>query len=222
MTQLAAASGAANAIKFGIADQRGDGRPDYPYQARLFYADSVSPAQVAAGGGQITISGVGFRPGNAVTINGVALAVASWTPTEIVATAPAQSANLAALDVEVRDLSTGATSTMIGSFGYNSTPPDAMRIVSVQTATAYTGVATAVPFAVRVLAPDGVTPVVGAAVRFTGSGAAVRFAGCGGAFCTVATDANGTASTGVGFRLRLERRRWSRRLGLCRSVRVFR
>ena len=39
-----------------IADARGDGRPDYAYSARLFYADRVSPDAIPASGLRIFIS----------------------------------------------------------------------------------------------------------------------------------------------------------------------
>ena len=34
-------------FKLGIADFRGDGRPDFRYRARVFYGDSVTPTRVA-------------------------------------------------------------------------------------------------------------------------------------------------------------------------------
>jgi hypothetical protein len=67
MTTLTTTFTQPNQLRIGIADQRGDGRPDFNYQARVLYADSLSPATVSAAGGTITISGMGFRTGNAVT-----------------------------------------------------------------------------------------------------------------------------------------------------------
>ena len=61
-------------------------------RARVLYADSISPASVGMAGGTVTITGMGFRAGNAVTVNGVAATVTSWTATTIVAVAPASSA----------------------------------------------------------------------------------------------------------------------------------
>ena len=75
MTTLTASFAQAEQVRIAIADERGDGRPDYNYQARVLYADSVSPAAVNAAGGVVTITGMGFRTGNAVLVNGVAATV---------------------------------------------------------------------------------------------------------------------------------------------------
>ncbi len=75
MTTLTTSFTQPDQLRMAIADQRGDGRPDYNYQARVLYADSLSPATVSAAGGTITITGMGFRPGNAVFVNGVAATV---------------------------------------------------------------------------------------------------------------------------------------------------
>ena len=88
MTALTTSFTQPKQLRIAIADQRGDGRPDFNYQARVLYADSVGPAAVSAAGGMITITGMGFRPGNAVFVNGVAASVTSWTANTIVATVP--------------------------------------------------------------------------------------------------------------------------------------
>ena len=54
-----------------------------------------------------------------------------------------------------------------------------------------------VPFAVKVLSADGITPVVGEAVTFSATSGTVQFAACGAATCIINTDANGIASTSV-------------------------
>jgi len=51
----------------GVADLRGDGRPDYHYHAHVLYADSVSPARISARGGAVTVRGRGFAPGLTAT-----------------------------------------------------------------------------------------------------------------------------------------------------------
>jgi hypothetical protein len=50
----------------GIADLRGDGRPDYHYHAHVLYGDSVSPARLSVNGGATTLRGTGFK-GLAIT-----------------------------------------------------------------------------------------------------------------------------------------------------------
>ena len=203
MTTLPVQSGQLNSLWFGIADQRGDGRPDFNYQARVFYADSIVPQQIETAGGTITISGSGFRAGNAVYINGLPAKGISWTPTTIVATVPtmvlAQAANGMAVDVLVRDLSTGASSTMTGAITYTTatTLPNTMRVVTMPAAPTYVGDAASTPFAVQVLAADGVTPVAGDSVVFTATTGVVQFVLCSERTCTARTDVNGFASTGV-------------------------
>ncbi len=202
-TTIQAQTGQLTHIRLGIADQRGDGRPDFTYQARLFYADSVSPAQIATAGGTITISGLGFRAGNAVSINGVAVRVVSWSANKIVVTAPAMSAVSAtanvAVDVTVSDVSTGAASTMSAALTYSGTPiaQMTMKVVTAPSSPSYVGDSTSLPFAVQLLAADGVTPVAGAAVVFSAPAGSVQWTACGSAMCSVRTDANGMASTGV-------------------------
>ena len=59
-TRLQAEVSANGDYKIGIADYRGDGRPDYRYEARLLYADDVAPpVRSVKGGTVITISGMG-------------------------------------------------------------------------------------------------------------------------------------------------------------------
>jgi hypothetical protein len=203
MTSIGAATDQLTSLTVGIADQRGDGRPDFNYQARFFYADSVIPAELPTAGGSIAITGSGFRPGNAVTINGVAATVVSWTANNIVVTAPSMSAanaaNGTAVDIVVSDRTTGASSTMSAALTYTaaSALPNTMRLVSAPSGTQYTGVAATTPFAVQLLAPDGVTPVANQQVVFTAQAGSVTFSACPAASCTMLTDSNGMASVGV-------------------------
>jgi hypothetical protein len=197
-----AAGDAGGVMLVGIADQRGDGRPDFAYQARVFYADSLAPAMVATGGGTATISGMGFRAGNQVLVNGVNAAVTSWTATTIVLTSPTLAAAGAtagtAVDVEVIDLGTGATSRMSGVLTYDAGAlPNQMLLVSAPSGTAAVGAAAATAFAVQVVGPDGVTPVAGETVVFSATSGAAQFGACGAATCNAVTGANGIASTTV-------------------------
>ncbi len=197
-----AAGDAGGVVRVGIADERGEGRPDFAYQARVFYADSVAPATVATGGGTVTISGMGFRLGNEVQVNGVVAAVTSWTATSIVLTAPMQAAAGAtsgmAVDVKVVDLGTGATSTMSGALMYDAGAlPNEMLLVSAPSGTVGVGAAAGTALAVLVVGPDGKTPVVGDTVVFSASSGSVQFGACSAKTCSVVTDANGMASSSV-------------------------
>jgi hypothetical protein len=203
MTQLQIpAAASASTYRIAIADQFSAGRPDFTYTARILCISGVSPATVATAGGQITITGTGFQTGNEVLVNGVAATVLSWTSTQIVATAPSMAAagatSGAGVDVEVLDPSTGGTSDMQTALTYTQKTIDQVSLVSAP-ASLETGYVAATPFAVRVYASDGVTPVASASVSFvvvgSGGGAAVA-TGCGsGPGCVVTTDATGLAST---------------------------
>ena len=164
MTTLSVQTGSGTGpkqLRFVIADQRGDGRPDYGYQARLFYADSIVPASTSALGGIVTIAGMGFRPGNTVTVNGVPATVTGWTANTITAVFPASHASTAVTaDVTVRDLLSGATTTMLGAFSY-AAPQPSLLLVSAPTGQVLTGSPANTSFTVQALQGDGVTPIAG-------------------------------------------------------------
>jgi hypothetical protein len=201
MTSLTVGSVQADQYRIAIADQRGDGRPDFGYQARVLYADSISPASVSSQGGSVTITGMGFRPGNTVTVNDVAATVTSWTDTSIVATVPSSQAmgftTAVMTDVSVADPLTNGTTVMVGALSY-AAPLPSLNLVSAPSGTVFVGDTAAVAFAVKALAADGRTPIANQLVSFTVSGAgAVQFGACGGTVCSVMTDASGVASTTV-------------------------
>jgi IPT/TIG domain. len=201
MTSLTVGNTLPNQLRIAIADQRGDGRPDFGYQARVLYADSISPANVSAEGGSVTITGMGFRTGNMVTINGVAAAVTSWTATSIVATVPSSQAlgfsTAMVADVAVTDPSTRGTTVMTGALSY-AAPLPSLDLVTAPSGTVFAGDTAAVAFAVKAVAADDRTPMASQLVSFTASGAgAIQFGACGGAVCNVMTDASGVASTTV-------------------------
>jgi IPT/TIG domain len=201
MTSVPVSSTGQNQYRIAIADERGDGRPDYGYQGRVLYADSISPASVGYAGGTVTITGTGFRPGNVVTVNGVAANVTSWTANSIVAVVPAStllgSTGALVADVAVTDLQTGGSTVMSGALTYSSAPPNVMTLVSAPSGTVYVGDVGTVPFAVKVTSWDGSTPIAGASVVFSTSSGTVQFGACGAASCTVMTNAAGVASTTI-------------------------
>jgi hypothetical protein len=170
-TAVGVATTLAGGLRFVIADARGDGRPDFAYQARVLYADSVTPAATSVNGGPIAITGTGFRQGNAVTVNGVAATVESWTASAIVAVAPAESAfavkPTGPVDVAVVDLTSGGSTVMTGALTYSAgvvVDPSAWRLVVVSGAgQAVTAGGTFAPVVVRVTDSGG-DPVAGAAV----------------------------------------------------------
>ena len=198
MTTLTTSFTQPDQLRIVIADQRGDGRPDFNYQARVLYADSVTPSAMSPAGGTITITGMGFRTGNAVYVNGIAATVLSWSANTIVASVPSLhalgSTTAVAADVTVQDLSTGGTTVMSGALSY-AAPVPTLNLLSAPSGTVLLGQQAAVPFAVQVLGGDGVTPVVGAAVTFSAIAGTVQFAACGAPVCILLTNARGIAST---------------------------
>ena len=201
VTQLRMSATSSDApVRFLVGDEYGMGRPDFTYTTRMLYADTIQPLSVGSGGGTITITGTGFKRGNAVQINGIPATVQSWTDTTIVATAPsAQATGMlpgTAADVSVIDGQTGGETTIFAALTYTSAP-DSLQIVTAP-AVLNTGGTADVPFAVQVLASDGVTPVAGASVQFALTSGSALLGACGSAgTCNVVTDPNGRAQTSL-------------------------
>ena len=201
MTNLTVASATGNrTLRMSVADQRGDGRPDFAYAARVLYADAISPATVGAAGASVTITGTGFEPGNLVLVNGGRATVTSVTPNAIVARVPASFGAGAyggfAADVTVKDPTTGGTSVMTGALYYQP-GSNTLQLVSVPSGTVTLNVAAATAFAVKLVAPDGVSPIAGRVVTFSATGGGVVWGACAAATCTVTTNAQGVAQTTV-------------------------
>jgi len=202
VTQLQVPAGVnAGTYTFVVADQFGGGRPDFAYQARVLYADTVSPSVLGSGGGEITIRGEGFRQGNSVLVNGVPATVVSWSANEIVARAPSLTDAGASLgsdvDLTVMDTSTGGATTISSGLSYTNTEPDIIKLVSAPVSLE-TGVAATAPFSVQVFTPDGSTPLAGATVQLSVDEGSAFFGGCGGqSTCTLLTDSTGRVQTTV-------------------------
>lgn len=122
LTSLSFQPPQAGALRIVLTDERGDGRPDFNFRARVLYADSISPTLVSPSGGPVTIQGMGFRPGMQVTIGGVAATVLSSTATTILAIAPPFAAlgTGATLteDVAVSDPMSGGYTAMYAALAY--------------------------------------------------------------------------------------------------------
>ncbi len=201
MTQIAVdAAQADGSYRMAITDQFGAGRPDFSYVARVLYATAVTPAVVGTGGGQLTVTGMGFRQGNQVLINGVPAHVVSWTPTQIVAEAPTFSASGASLgmpvSLAVTDPETAGSATIPDAIRY-AAQPNLLQLISAPSRIE-TGVTAPVPFAVRVMASDGLSAVADTTVTLAVSQGAAQLGLCGGtSSCTVLTDAEGLVKTTV-------------------------
>lgn len=181
-------------FRLGIADLRGDGRPDFGYNARVLYGDSVIPARASvAGSSPITITGLGLQNNTVVQTAGVSVPVLASSATQLLVTTPSLPDGV--YDFLLSDVNSGGSSTMTKVLTVGAGPADLLlRISGSNTATPVGGQA-AVPFTVRVVQSDGVTPVAGGTIQFAAS-PAVSFSACAGSTsCTVLTDQSGYAST---------------------------
>ena len=181
-------------FRLGIADYRGDGRPDYRYNARVFYGDNVVPTRASvAGGTPLTIQGLGLQANTTVQAANVTAAVLAASATQLLVDAPAAADGV--YDLQLNDAASGGSSVMSGVLTVGAGPSDLLRMISGTNPATPVGGQAGTPFAVMVTAADGITPVAGASVQFSSS-PAVAFSACGGAAaCTVLSDLSGMAYT---------------------------
>jgi hypothetical protein len=180
-------------VRLGIADERGDGRPDYAYQGWVLYADTVSPQRLPAAGGAIVIRGMGFRSSDTVLVGGQAATVTSITPNEITAIAPASSAT-GSVDVEVDDLPIYYAAAVIsGGVSYDSGSGDTLTLVAAPMNAVPIGVPKA--FSVIALKSD-LSPASAVSVTYAVTQGTANL-GCGHASCTVTATGDGRATLSV-------------------------
>jgi hypothetical protein len=194
-TWLSVTPAADEIVRLGIADLRGDGRPDYIYNGWVLYADSVLPHRLPLGGGPIVIRGMGFRPTDTVRIAGKKAIVTSISPNEITAIAPAApQGTTGSVEVEVDDLSMFNAATIISAgVSYDSANGDSLTLNSAPAGTIPIGVP--IPFTVTALASN-LEPASGVTVTFTvASGDAIL--GCGSATCSIPSTEGGIAAVNV-------------------------
>jgi IPT/TIG domain-containing protein len=178
----------------GISDLRGDGRPDYAYHAHVLYADSVFPSRLSVNGGTVTLRGIGFAPGLAVTA-GTAAAPLAISAGQMMVEVPAQ--NDGVQNLTITDAVSGASSTITNAITLGAAPTDNIVLLQGLNSSTPVGTQAARPVSVRVLASDSVTVVNGATVAWSATNG-VTLTACGGASsCSALTDESGTASTWV-------------------------
>ncbi|HEY4903505.1 MAG TPA: IPT/TIG domain-containing protein, partial [Candidatus Sulfotelmatobacter sp.] len=179
----------------GIADMRGDGRPDYRYHAHVLYGDSVVPSRISASGGAITVQGMGFAPGQIVAIGSANVSPLEISSGQIILEVPAQPDGTQT--ITITDPVTGSSSVMTGVFTLGASATDNIVLVRGLNPPTPVGTQTVNPVTVQVVAADGVTPVAGATIAWSSTNSAALSA-CGGAFsCSTASDEVGSASTFV-------------------------
>jgi hypothetical protein len=194
-TWLQVASNGDDVVRLGVADMRGDGRPDYAYNGWVLYADTVEPPRLPPSGGPIVIRGTGFHELDTVLVGGRPAQVTSISPNEITAIAPAAATGVTgSVDVEVDDLPAYyAIAIISGGVSYDSGTGDALTLVTAPSNTIPVGVP--LPFTVTALGPTlrhaGRVTVTYA----VSSGNATL--GCGKNSCPVTATGDGSATMTV-------------------------
>lgn len=177
----------------GIADLRGDGRPDYRFHAHVLYADTIFPSRVGVTGGAVTILGTGFAQGFTSTVGAVAATQLSINASQIILSAPAFSDGTQ--NLTITDPVSGASTTMTGALTYGAAATDNIVLLYGLNPPTPVGAQAAHPVSVRVFAADGVTPVSGATIGWSATNS-VQLSACAGASsCSVTTDQNGDAAS---------------------------
>ena len=194
LTSLPVLTIADSEVRIGLADFRGDGRPDYAYRGRILYADSVAPARLPTNGGPIVIRGMGFRPGMTVAVNNIAAQVVSVTPNTIVGVAPASGGVTGDVLVQVQDPATLGVAVMAGALSYDAQGSDAISIVTAPMGTVPVGVPQ--PFTVRAIDTSSQNPAAGVTVTFAVTEGMAAL-GCGQSSCSAVTAGDGTTSLSV-------------------------
>jgi hypothetical protein len=194
-TWLRITASADDIVRVGVADRRGDGRPDYTYKGWVVYADSVQPARLPASGGPFVIHGMGFRANDTVLVGGQAATVTSISPNEITAIAPAAAPGLSgSVDVEVDDLPVFYAQAIIANgLSYDSGSGDALTLVTAPANTVPTN--TPLAFTVTALGSD-LAPAGGVTVTYAVTSGSATLA-CGMTVCRTAASGDGMATMNV-------------------------
>jgi hypothetical protein len=194
-TWLRVATNGDDMVRIGIADLRGDGRPDYAYNGWVLYADTVSPTRLPASGGSITIQGMGFRLADTVTVGGQAATLTSISPNQITAVVPPAPAGVTgSVDLEVDDEpALYAAAVIPGGVSYDSGNGDALNLNAAPANTVPIG--EPLPFSVTALGSN-LTPAGGVTVIYTVTSGAATLA-CGLPVCSVVATGDGRATMNV-------------------------
>lgn len=196
MSRLDAQVLASNSFIIGIADLRGDGRPDYHYHAHVLYGDSVIPPRLAVNGGVIALNGTGFAPGLVVMVGATSVPLIATNASQMLVAAPAQS-NDGPQTITITDPVSGAFSVMTDALTFGAAATDSIVLLQGGNPPTPVGAQGANPVIVRVFASDAITTVSGATVGWTATNG-VSFSACSsGPGCSSFTDESGIASTRV-------------------------
>ena len=193
MTRLDAQIMTSNSFVIGISDVRGDGRPDYRYEAHVLYADSVFPARVGVSGGPVTVLGTGFTTGLTGTVGGSAAPKLAASASQMILAVPAHPDGTQT--IALADAVSGASTSMTSVLTYGAAASDNIILVYGRNPVTPVGTQAANAVSVRVVASDGVTPVNGATIGWSADNG-LQFSACGGASaCSIVSNQNGDAAT---------------------------
>lgn len=193
MTRLDAEILNSNTFLIGIADLRGDGRPDYHYHAHVLYGDSANPPRVSVNGGAIVLQGTGFDPALTVNVGTTNVPLLAVNAGQMLLALPALGDGLQTITLS--DPASGSFSTMTNALTVGAAATDQLILVQGSNPQTAVGTQATNPVIVKVVASDGVTPVDGATVGWSATSAAALSV-CGGASaCSSFTDESGMAST---------------------------
>jgi len=195
MSRLDAEVLSSNSFIIGIADLRGDGRPDYHYHAHVLYGDTAIPPRVPVSGGAIMLQGTGFAPGLAVTVGSTTAPLLATNASQMLAAIPAQSDG--PQTITISDPVSGAFSTMTNVLTFGAASTDHIVLLLGSNPPTAVGTQATNPVIVRVLASDGVTPVNGATVGWTTTNGATLSICGGSSACSAVSDEGGIVSTWV-------------------------
>jgi hypothetical protein len=196
MSRLDALFTVSDTFRVGVADFRGDGRPDYFYRASLLYSDTVTPARISLAGGVANLNGTGFIPRLQVIVAGNKGNTLSVSASHIEVAMPAGSQDGTA-SIQVTDPVSGAFSQMVGALTYGALSTDLLLLLQGGEPATPVGSAAANAIRVRAVAADGITPVSGATLAWSATNGS-QFSACNGASsCSVLSDEAGESSSWV-------------------------
>ncbi|MFZ0300752.1 MAG: Ig-like domain-containing protein [Candidatus Sulfotelmatobacter sp.] len=186
---------ASNSFIIGIADLRGDGRPDYHYHAHVLYGDSVSPPRVPVMGGPVVLQGTGFAPGLTVAVGAASAPLLATNAGQMLAAISGQSDG--PQTITITDPVSGAFSIMTDVLTFGAASTDSLVLLLGVNPPTPVGTQATNPVTVRVVASDGITPVNGATVGWTATNGAMLSACASTSSCSTISDESGMASTSV-------------------------
>jgi hypothetical protein len=196
LSRLDAQFSVTDTFRVGVADFRGDGRPDYFYRANLLYSDTVTPARLSLAGGVTTLNGTGFNPRLQVSVAGNSGNTLSASASHIEVAMPAGLQDGTA-SIQVTDPVSGGFSQMIGALTYGALSTDLLLLLQGAEPATPVGSAAANAIRVRAVTADGITPVSGATMAWSAANG-LQFSVCsGGSSCSVLSDEAGESSSWV-------------------------